>query len=333
MESVFVTGANGLLGTNLIHLLLSRGYMVKGLVRDKLRFVGNDNPNLQLIEGDLFDDFTKVLTKVDYVVHTAALTSQNLLNYADYWKINSNATIQLFHAAAQCNVKRFVYVSTANTIGHGSFESPGTENETAREPFASSFYAQSKKAAEAHLISHKHMLETIIVNPTFMLGAYATKPGSGKIVLAGWKKKVIFYPPGGKNFVHVEDVANGIIHCIKKGCNGERYLLANENLSYKDFFTKLNKAANQKPIMIKLPGFVLLLVGCFGEFLRGLKIATNLSLVNMKMLCTANCYTNAKSETELGMHYRPVELAINDTLNYFKEESNKKSNSRFKQSR
>ncbi|MDP2235515.1 MAG: NAD-dependent epimerase/dehydratase family protein [Bacteroidales bacterium] len=323
MKSVFITGANGLLGTNLTHLLLKQGYFVLGLVRDKCRFLGDANPNLQLIEGDLFDDFTKVLTNVDYVVHIAALTSQNLLNYADYWKVNSNATIQLFHAAAQCNVKRFVFVSTANTLGHGSFENPGNENEKAHEPFTASFYAQSKKVAEEHLLSHKHIMETIIVHPTFMLGAFDTKPGSGRIILAGWKRKIVFYPSGGKNFVHVADVADGIIKCIQIGRSGERYLLANENLSYKDFFKKLNNVANQKPVMIKIPCFVLLIMGCFGELLRGLGIATNLSLVNMKILCTANCYMNAKSKSELGMHYRPIELAISDALNYFKKDYKK----------
>ena len=58
-----------------------------------------------------------------------------------------------------------------------------------------------------------------------MLGAYDTKPSSGKIILMGLNKKLLFHPPGGKNFVHVRDVAKGLISCLEKGKNGERFVL------------------------------------------------------------------------------------------------------------
>ncbi|PKP53588.1 MAG: dihydroflavonol 4-reductase [Bacteroidetes bacterium HGW-Bacteroidetes-1] len=324
MKTVFVTGINGLLGTNLTHLLIKEGYHVKGLIRDKKSFMGNHNSGLQLVEGELFDDLTKLLYDVDYVVHIAAITSQNLLDFTDYWKINCNATIQLFLAAAKCRVKRFVFVSTANTLGYGSIENPGNESDPVRLPFSNSFYAQSKMVAENYLLSHPQKMETIIVNPTFMLGAFDTKPSSGKIILMGWRKKVIFYPPGGKNFVHVEDVADGIIKCIEKGRNGEKYILGNENLSYEEFFKKLNHVASQRPVMVKIPETVLTGIGFFGELLKAFRIKTNLSLVNMKIICTNNYYSNNKSVAEIGIHYRPVDCAIMDALNYFKKEKLKR---------
>lgn len=324
MKQVFVTGVNGLLGTNLTHLLLSKGYSVKGLVRDRRRYKGILSPDLQLIEGDLFDDLTRVLCGVDYVVHIAAITDQDLLSFRDYWKINGNATIQLFHAAARCQVRKFVFVSTANTLGYGTIEYPGNEQTPIKEPFCSSFYAQSKLAAEKRLLDQKQVMETVIVNPTFMLGAYDTKPSSGKIILLGWKKKVILYPPGGKNFVHVEDVAQGIVKCIEKGRNGENYILAGENLSYRDFYMKLNGIADQKPIMVQLPRWLLKGLGIFGELLRSLGVKSNLSRVNMKILCTGNYYSNQKSITQLGMQYRPLDEAITDALSYFQNAGNKK---------
>lgn len=324
MKTVFVTGINGLLGTNLTHLLIKEGYHVKGLIRDKKSFMGNHNSGLQLVEGELFDDLTKLLYDVDYVVHIAAITSQNLLDFTDYWKINCNATIQLFLTAVKCRVKRFVFVSTANTLGYGSLENPGNESDPIRLPFSNSLYAQSKMVAENYLLNHPQKMETIIVNPTFMLGAFDTKPSSGKIILMGWRKKVIFYPPGGKNFVHVEDVAEGIIKCIEKGRNGEKYILGNENLSYEDFFKKLNQTAKQKPVMVKIPGSVLTGIGFFGELLKAFRIKTNLSLVNMKILCTNNYYSNNKSVAEIGVNYRPIDCAIMDALNYFKKEKLKR---------
>jgi dihydroflavonol-4-reductase len=319
MKRVFVTGANGLLGTNLVHLLLDRGYFVKGLIRDKSRYKGKLSPNLQWVLGDLFNDFTKELEDVDYVVHIAAITCQNMLCNSDYQKVNVNATVQLFHAAARCDVQNFVFVSTANTVGYGSFDEPGNENAPIREPFSNSYYAQSKKEAEEYLLGHKNKMETIIVNPTFMLGSYDTKPSSGKIIMLGWKRRVIFYPPGGKNFVHVKDVAEGIIKCLERGSNGEKYILAGENLSYFDFFRKLNVVANQNPVMIKIPRFILHGIGRIGELIRGIGIKSNLSLANMKILYINNFYSGQKSVIELGMNYRSIDLAINDAINYFRK--------------
>lgn len=319
MKRVFVTGVNGLLGTNMVHHLLDRGYFVKGLIRDKSRYKGKLSPNLQWVIGDLFNDFTKELEDVDYIVHIAAITCQNMLCYSDYQKVNVNATVQLFHAAARCNVKKFLFVSIANTVGYGSFDEPGNENSPIREPFSNSFYAQSKKEAEEYLLGQKNKMKMIIVNPTYILGAYDTKPSSGKIIMRGWKKKVIFYPPGGKNFVHVEDVAEGIIKCLENGCNGEKYILAGENLSYFDFFRKLNVIANQNPVMIKIPRFILHGIGRIGELIRRIGIKSNLSLANMKILCINNFYSSQKAVRELGIIHRSIDLAIADALNYFRK--------------
>jgi dihydroflavonol-4-reductase len=319
MKRVFVTGANSLLGTNLIHLLLSNGYFVKGLVRNITKYKGYLSPHLQLITGGLFDDYTKILADVDYVVHTAAITCQSLVNYNDYLKVNRNSTIQLFHAAIKCKVKKFVFVSSANTIGHGSSISPGNESCVVGKPYRDSLYARSKKETEENLLSLSAEMETIIVNPSFMLGAFDTKPSSGRIILMGWKKKIIFYPPGGKNFVHVKDVALGIVRSLESGRNGEKYLLVNENLSYREFFEKLNSVAYQNPLMIMVPRLLLTGIGIFGELLRKSGIETSLSWVNMRILCTSNFYSNTKSVTELGMNYMPIEDAIADALCYFKK--------------
>lgn len=322
MKRIFITGVNGLLGTNLCHELLQQGYFVIGLTRKKQNYKGKEHKHLKLIEGDLFIDFTSLLNKVDVVIHVAATTSQNLLRYSDYKKINCNTTIQLYNAAIICNVKRFIFVSTANTLGYGSFQKPGAENNKMSKLFKQSYYAKSKFEAERYLLKNNHKIKTAIVNPTFMLGAYDTKPSSGKIIYMGWKKKVIFYPPGGKNFVHVKDVANGIIKVLTTNSFGEKYLLANENLSYKDFFNKLNKVTNQLPLMVQIPKFILIMIGYFGDVLRSMGIKTSLSLTNMRTLCINNFFSNTKSVRDLKIEYLPINKAIDDAILYFSKIKN-----------
>jgi nucleoside-diphosphate-sugar epimerase len=317
MKKVFVTGITGLLGANVVIKLLEDGYFVIALVRKKSGYLGERNENLQLIEDDLFSNVSNYLRDVDYVIHIAAETRQNLVFYEDYKKINYDATVHLFIESEKANVQKFLFVSSANTLGYGNLEELGSENSNQKYPFTRSFYAKSKLEAENFLLQNKAKTEVVILNPTFMIGAYDFKPSSGRIIFWGWKKRFVFYPKGGKNFVHVEDVANGILKAIKKGKNGGKYLLANENLKYKGFFNKVNKVTNQQSFVFSIPNFILRILGFIGDFLRFFKIKTNLSAVHMKALRIDNFYANQKSIDELGIQYQPIEKAIQDAVEFF----------------
>ncbi len=320
MKTVFVTGISGLLGTNLAIDLLENGHKVLGLVRDKKRYKGISHPNLELIERSLEDDLTPWLDIAEIVVHVAAETRQNLTSYSDYLKINFVATQHLYDSAVRSTVKKFVFVSTANTMGYGSLEDPGHEGREVRFPFSDSFYARSKIEAENYVLRKASEMETIIVNPTFMLGPYDTKPSSGKIILMGWKKRFIFYPPGGKNFVHVRDVSDGIIKALESGRHGERYLLAHENLSYRQFYEMLNAVADQSARLIAIPKQALMLLGHFGDLLRKLGIRSSLSSTNTRILCVNNYYSNQKSREKLGLNYSSTDQSIRDAIDYFNQE-------------
>ena len=49
------------------------------------------------------------------------------------------------------------------------------------------------------------------VCPTFMIGAWDSRPSSGRIILLCYGRRVMFHPLGGKNFVAAGDVARGIV--------------------------------------------------------------------------------------------------------------------------
>lgn len=319
MKNIFVTGITGLLGTNLVIDLLDKNYQVKALLRNANSYIDISHPNLQLIQGSLFDNIEKHLEGIDVFIHIAAETKHNITKYHHYKEVNCEATKHLYQNCVKCGVKKFIFISTANTLGYGSFVKPGNETHPIRKPFTKSMYAQSKLEAEDFLISQTDNTETIILNPTFMLGAYDRKPSSGKIILMGWKKKVIFYPPGGKNFVNVRDVSQGIINSIQHGKNGEKYLLTNENLTYKEFFERLNKITNQNPIMLKIPKTVLIAIGYLGDLCRKLGIKTSISSTNMKILCINNYFNNAKSTTELKINYKNIDSGIWEAIDYFEK--------------
>lgn len=329
MKKVCVTGATGLLGTNVILKLLQNGYSVTALVRQKSSWLGEENENLKLVEADLLCDISVYLTDINCIIHVAAETRQNLIRYDEYRKVNYEAVVNLFTHAELMGVKKFLFVSTANTLGFGNTAFLGSEKAPQIYPFTHSLYAQSKLEAEEYLLKNSKNTDVIIVNPTFMIGAYDSKPSSGKIIFWVWKKKLIFYPKGGKNFVHVEDAANGVVNAVEKGKNGEKYLLANENLSYREFFKKVNRITRQNPIMIPIPNKLLSFLGLIGDVLRKFKIKTDLSSSNMKALQISNYYSNQKSIEELGVQYQPIDKAIKDAVQYFIENpvKNKKTSS------
>jgi dihydroflavonol-4-reductase len=316
---VFITGANGLLATNTIIELLNRGYHVRGLIRNAKKFTYFKHPDLELVEGDINDYkiTNNALQDCDYVIHAAGLTIQKSIKYSDYHKINVKGTENVLNASPENKIKKLVYVSTANTIGFGTGSDMGNEKMNIKEPFSKSHYVISKLEGQKIVLSAPKKIEVVVVNPTFMIGAYDSKPSSGRIILMGLNKYILFYPPGGKNFVHVQDAAKGVVAALEKGKNGESYLLAGENLSYKEFFQMLNERINKNPVMIKVPGFILLSFGLLGSLFRKTGIKTNLSTIHMRILCLKNYYSNKKSMDELGLTYQPVKEAIDDAVTWF----------------
>jgi nucleoside-diphosphate-sugar epimerase len=321
MPKVLVTGANGLLATNVILALLEKGYKVRGLLRNSRKFNAPIPDELELTEGDITsnDALDKPVTGCDYVIHAAALTAQNFLSYQPYKLVNVDASEKLVKICIDRGVKKFVYISTANAFGFGSATTPGHEGLSISPPFTKSFYARSKLEGQQKVLQYKDKIEVTVVNPTFMIGPYDGKPSSGRIIMMGYNKKIIFCPPGGKNFVNVVDAAKGVVAALEKGKNGQAYLLAGENLSYKEFFTKLSEFSSKSPLIITIPRFLLYLAGYLGTVFRLTGIKTQLSLTNMKILCVSNFYTNRKVSDKLGVHFDATKKGIEQAVQWFKE--------------
>ena len=267
--NVLVTGANGLLATNTIEALLSRGYTVTGLIRDPSKFLLPAHKNLELVVGDITDpeSLTRAVASCDAIIHCAATTDQRFLRYDDYHRVNVQGTVNLVRMAIKYHVKKMVYVGTANTFGYGTRAAPGDESQPPKAPFDEAWYAKSKLEGQQRILAAAEKIAVTIVSPTFMIGPYDGKPSSGTIIRMGFGKKLVFHPPGGKNFVNAEDAANGVVDALEKGRNKEAYLLAGENLSYRDFFDKLRKQTGQRTVLICVPCYCALPAAsaiCFG---------------------------------------------------------------------
>lgn len=319
MKKVFVAGATGFLGTNLIIELLRQNYLVKGLDTNLKNYKGPDHEHLQLIQGDALDLDAALLSDCDAVIHVIGETTPNL-SFANYHRINVEVAIAVLHAAIKNKVKRFVFVSSANTLGYKDDYSLGSEEKPIRAPHNTCPYALSKLEAEERLLQYSDKIDIVIANPTFMIGSYDFKPTSGRIILNGLHRNIIFHPPGGKNFVHVGDVARGLVNCFELGKNGEKYLLAGENLSFSDFYLKLIAYLEKKPLLVKIPNWIMKILGWTGDLILRLGFRTGLSSLNMKIMSIENFYSNQKSISELKLRYHPIDQAIFDALKFFQSD-------------
>jgi dihydroflavonol-4-reductase len=319
-----VTGANGLLGANVVRELESRGKEVRALVRPGAMLTALRGTGAELVEGNFLnsDSLLNALKGCDHVVHAAANTSQWPVNYGFYEPVNVTGTLAVMKACRESGIRRIVYVSTANTFGPGTKKEPGTELSEFSGFRIGSGYVTSKYVAQQKVLQEveKHGTPVVIVNPTFMIGPHDAKPSSGKILLMGLNKSVQMYPGGGKNFIHVRDAAAGVCNAMERGRTGECYLLANENLTYAEFFTLLNSVARQRPLRVRLPSGLLRSIGLLGTLSEKMTgIPAPLNNINARLLLLDNFYSGKKAVKELALPQTPVEQAIEDAVRWFRQ--------------
>ena len=323
-KKVLITGANGLLGANLTRELFRVGYEIKILVRPTADLSAISDIPCEIFFGNI-DNKEQVVKAVEgchIVIHNASITEQWGVPYETYERINFTGTKNMVDAGLHHKIEKFIYVSTAATIGPGSRETPGSELNGFTMAHSNSGYILTKYLAQQYVLEQvaAKQLPGIVVNPTFMIGPYDSKPSSGKLLLYGLRKKVLFYPPGGKNFVHIQDVCKGILQSIHFGKHGDCYLLAGHNLSYREFFRLVHKAAHTSAIMVRIPPLFLKLSGVVGSLLGKITGKTGkLNYTAASLLCIGSYYSGKKSEREFSMQYKPVEEAISASLDWFRE--------------
>lgn len=319
---ILVTGANSLLGTNVLVELLQRNFEVRAMVRAKYKLLLSD-PSLEVCLGDITDKCAvrNAVKGCDIVIHVAANTSQASVRYSTYEKVNVTGTKYIMDAVVRHQVKKIILVSSANAFAYGTLTNPGTEDAPISYPFSHAGYARSKYNAQQYVLGcvKNNEPDVVVVNPTFMLGKYDSKPGSGEIIIRGYKKKWIIVPPGGKNFIHVKDAAIGVCNAIHSGISGQCYLLANENMSYKAFYKMLIAITGQESRIILIPKWVLLLAGLMGSLLARMGIPVSAHYINMRILCVKNYYSNKKAGRVLDLPATPVSEAIKEAVSWFLE--------------
>ncbi|MDQ0782147.1 SDR family oxidoreductase [Chryseobacterium sp. W4I1] len=126
MHKILITGGAGFIGSNLTEYFLNKGHDVVCLDNFATGHRHNiepflNNPNYQLIEGDIRDLETcqKAVENVDYILHQAALGSvpRSIKDPATSNDVNVSGFLNMLIAARDAKVKRFVYAASSSTYG------------------------------------------------------------------------------------------------------------------------------------------------------------------------------------------------------------------------
>jgi nucleoside-diphosphate-sugar epimerase len=319
--NVLVTGSNGFLGYHVVMELLKQQHHVHLIIRNKQK-ISFDLSSVNLFEGNFtdYDCLKQAASGCDAIIHIAAVTGTNLLHLEDYRIINVTGTALVIQVAKELKIKNIVYISSSNTVGFGTEQLVGDERLTIQYPFTASFYAQSKAESEGLMkeASKEPGQHIVIINPSFMIGDYDNKPSSGKLILMGYKRRLMFTPKGGKNFVPVGNVAAAVCNALTMGRNGERYLTSGINLTFREFYTLQKQEGNYSQRIIGIPDFLLLTVGIMGDLIRKLGIKTDLCTMNMRQLMIREYYSNQKAKTELNLQGNDISVAIKEAIDWFK---------------
>jgi UDP-glucose 4-epimerase len=157
MEKVFVTGAAGFIGSNLVDRLLAGGKQVVGwdnFSTGQHEFLQSAvaNPHFKLIEGDCLDlsALIRAMTGCDFVFHLAANADVRfgLEHPHKDFQQNAAATFNILEAMRANGIKRIAFSSTGSVYGEAEIF-PTPENHPF--PVQTSLYAASKLACEGFI--------------------------------------------------------------------------------------------------------------------------------------------------------------------------------------
>lgn len=322
---VLVTGPDGVLGSNLVRELISREYKVHVLIEPGKDPITLKGLPVNIIYGNILDKqlVEHAIEGKEVVFHCAASTSVYPPRNETVNKVNIEGTKNIISSCLKHTVQRLIYVGTANSFSYGdSMENLGVED----TPYISIKYGldymDSKYKAQQLILDavENQSLPAIVINPTFMIGPYDSRPSSGAMILGLFNQKVPGYTTGGKNFVAVKDVAVAMANAITMGRVGECYIAGGINLTYKEAFELIAKTIGVKPPKKQLPNFVVKLYGSltslFAKIFRfNPAVTKELAVIS----CEKHYYSPEKAIKELQMPQTPLDVAIKDCFNWFSD--------------
>jgi dihydroflavonol-4-reductase len=322
----FVTGATGFIGSNLARVLLGRGHSVRALVRGESSRKNVEGLDIELVEGDLRDndlDLSEAMADCDGLFHVAAVYSFWTPDLDRVFEANVKGTERVLRSALKAGLKKVVYTSTESTIGMNGGDR-GTENVVIDRSKLHGAYKITKHQAEEVSLDfwRKQGLPVVVVNPTMPIGAYDVKPTpTGQVIVDYLSHKMPAYVNTGMNLVDVVDVAEGHVLAMERGRPGERYILGNRNVSFKEMLGILEGVTGIQAPRANMPVWVALSAAFVDEWVSGRLLGKSPRVQMAAVRAASKCryHDCTKAVHELGLPQSPVENAFVRAVEWFRQ--------------
>lgn len=253
---IFVTGGTGLLGNSIVRELCRRQIATRVLCRRGTSRTPFDGLPVEIVEGDL--DSSQVLESAiagcQAVIHSAAMIHIGWRKLAESRAVNVTGTQHIIEACLK-NSARLIHISTVDTLPAAtSREEPIDERGLGGVAKTPCSYVVSKTEAEQLVRKNvrEAQLDAVILHPGFMLGTYDWKPSSGRMFLEVVKSPVVAAPSGGCSLCDARQVAAACVNAIHNGVRGESYILAGDNLTYRELWQKMLTVAGRRTRVFRL---------------------------------------------------------------------------------
>lgn len=325
-----------MVGSHLLFELASRGYDIRvlrragsytELIKRMFNWYDADRGEAQFdqvewVEGDLLDivSLQDALSGVDYVYHCAAVVSFMPDDRHMMLKANVEGTANLVNVALTNGVKKFCHCSSVAALGSPDKGSQVDESLVWKTSKNNSWYAISKYGSEREVWrASEEGLPVVIVNPTVVIGP--GDPGRSSAQLyQSVKNGMKFYTSGVTGFVDARDVATAMVTLTESDIINKRFILNSEDLSYKELFSLFAYYSGSNPPKYRAGRFLSELAWRLEKarsFMTGQK-----PLLSKETARNANikrCFSNEKIKNAIGIEFRPVKEAAENTSLFFKK--------------
>ncbi len=240
-KKILVTGATGLIGSNLVDRLMADGAFIIAMGRSLKKIESTfheyiDNERFSVLEHDISEPLP-VLEGIDYIFHAAGpMEREVVLNRpVDVIRPNINGIINILeyirngHKNIRLVVFSSVTVYNNNTEMDLSFTEDQTTNATSLDS-ATASYAESKRMTEVIAKSYRKQFDLDIVIARFstVYGCTRNVPDSAfyefvKKAIKGDDISLNGSGFGRRDNIYAEDAIEGLLTVAEKGLSGESY--------------------------------------------------------------------------------------------------------------
>lgn len=321
---IFMTGATGFLGNEILHALLTRKHQITALVRSPQK-ASSLPPEVKAVPGSVEnpDSYREELRGLDVFLHVAALVKMWVRDRKEFDRTNVEALEKNIELAEQMSIPKFVYTSSFIALGPSDGK-PICEADSRRSESFHNDYERTKYLGDQ--VARRYLSRgypIYILYPGVIYG-----PGNltdGNIVAKSVIPLLNGKMPLGLSlrvwsYAFVRDIVQAFITVIETDPPSHRYILGGDNRSGPEFYQVLHEVTGVPPPRVNIPISLAVLSG-YGEYLLAVLFGREPRLLTHEVAQIYKhswAYDASLAVQELGYRITPLKEGLIEMVGWLK---------------